>query len=191
MAVYRGVVTIEHPSLGGIGTNTWHARTTYEGDTGPDTDLETLSGFLETFYGDITGLVAGGTSFRQDGEWTRVSGTPVIMETDSWAVGAGTTTPPLPPATALVASWRTSLASKRARGRTFVGPLSVNTLQDNGSPTEAARDTLAAAGADLIAAASGTGDGAFVVWSTVDEVGRDFTSCTVANEFAVLRSRRD
>jgi len=184
-------VTITHPSLGGTGTNTWHARTDGVDDAG-DATLQDLIDALETFYSSVTAIVAGQTTFATDGTWIRVDGDEAtIIDKDGFSVTAGTSQGPLPPANCLVAGWRTAVASRSGKGRTFIGPMGTSTLQDNGSPTESTRDALAAAGEALIDSFDGIANGALAVWSVKDQVARDLVSVAVANEFAVLRSRRD
>ena len=192
MPIWRGTVEITHPSLGGTGTNTWHVRTIDVAGGGANPQLGTISEWLESFYTGLTAITAGGTSTIFNGEWIRVDGAQPDLETaGDFAVGSGTTVAPLPPSNSLVASWGTAVRNRRGRGRTFVGPLGVNTLQDNGSPTEAARDVLVGLGETLIEESDSFGSGAVVIWSTVDQQGRDITSVSVANKFASLRSRRD
>lgn len=192
MAVYRGVVTITHPALGGTGTNTWHARSTDPFTGTADADLHGLNESLRAYYALLTAVVAGGTIFAQDGSFVRIdddSGDFAMV--DPWSVTTGTSQPPLPPADALVVSWRTAQAGKRARGRTFVSPCAANTLQDNGTPTESARATMDAAAASFVDSFDGIENGAWAIWSTVDHVARDIVSGSTANRFSVLRSRRD
>lgn len=192
MPVYRATWTLDHPSLGGTGTNTWHARTISETDPGVLVDLNILNGMLGRFYTAIESVFAGGTVINFDGEWVEVgSEDPDIKQGDGNNLAVVGTAEPLPPATALVVGWRTSSASRRGRGRTFLGPLSVVTLQDNGSPTEVARTQVEEAAADFVEEFDGAVNGAFGVWSVADSVLRDFTQGRVANRFASLRSRRD
>lgn len=192
MPVFRGVVSIAHPSLGGEGSNTWHCRTVSVTNPGITADLVILTGMLEDLYNGLNDVLAGGTLCTFDGEWIQIdSEEPEIHDVPGWSSASGTSTAPLPPANSMVISWRTNLASKRARGRTFVGPLGVNTLQDNGTPTEAARGLLDGHAEAFIEAFDGAFNGAFGVWSQLDAVLRDFTGASTANRFAVLRSRRD
>lgn len=191
MSVYRGVVTITHPSIGGTGTNTWHVRTDSIGDGG-DVTLGVLSEMIHTFYDAINDRFAGGTVAAFDGEWQQIdSGGDALIGVDSWSVAVAGSEPPLPPQDCLVASWRTTGGGRSGRGRTFLSPMRVTTLQDNGSPTEAARAQIVAAGNALIGSSSGLANGAVGVWSVKDEVLRDFTAVACRNVFGVLRSRRD
>lgn len=198
MSIWRTTAVITHPSLGGNGTNTWHGRVD---NISPDV-LATLQGLttgLEAFYGGTTAVTAGGTAVACDGMWVRVdddSGD--VEDTTGFNVVAGTSVAPLPPSQCLVVGWGTSAAGRDARGRTFVGPCGVNTLQDNGTPTEESRAALEAAAVALIDSFDGLDDSALGVWSVGarrkvpgPDVFRDFTRAKVANRFSVLRSRRD
>lgn len=192
MAVWRATWTLEHPSLGGVGTNTWHARTTAVTDPGQLIELNALNAQLGALYVDLEGIYAGGTVIAFNGEWTRVDGaTPDIVGADVNALVVGGTAAPLPPATALCIGWRTSVATKRGRGRTFLGPLNTACLQDDGTPTTATRTTVLDAALAFIDAFDDVDNGAYGVWSAADSVLRDFTQGRVADQFAVLRSRRD
>jgi hypothetical protein len=193
MPVWRGTWTISNPALGGTGTNTWHCRTiAVSGDPAEKDQLDALNLNLGQFYVDVADIYAAQTTLNFNGEWVRVdddSGTIVRGGSNQVVVpGAGN---PLPPSQCLVVGWGTNTASKSARGRTFLGPCTVGTLQDNGTPEEASRTLIEQAAADFIDSFDGVGNGAFGVWSIKQQVLRDFTDGRVANRFASLRSRRD
>jgi hypothetical protein len=138
-------------------------------------------------------LYAGGAVISHTGEWITVSEEePRSVAGTSWtfaATGSGDT---LPPANSLVITWRTLLAARKGRGRTFIGPLSTSMLQDNGTPTEASRTLVHDAVDDWVATFAGGVDGAFVVWSSLDGgVGRDIITGRTRNLFGSLTSRRD
>lgn len=191
MAVWRATVVIASPYLGGVGTNTWHARTESEELTG-NSELASIASAIGTFYDNIETHFAGATTRSFDGAWHRaedaedgqVSTVTGFSETN----GIG---PPLPPANCLVVSWRTSSGSRSGRGRTFLGPMGTGCLQDNGTPVEAVRTQIESMAAAFITAVNTPATSGVGVWSRKDQTLRDFTSGTVANQFAVLRSRRD
>ena len=192
MAVFRTTARITHSSIGGVGVNTWHLRTADE-DINTESDLETLIGYIEDFY---TGLgvntFADDTTISMDGVCVQVGvEEPTVRDVTGWTlenVGAGA---PLPPATAFCITWRSMVATRSGRGRTFINPLSTGILQDNGTPTESARDNFRAVTNALIEASDTFANGAIGVWSPTQNVLRDFVGATIPNEFAVLRSRRD
>lgn len=191
MSVYRGVVTVQSPSLGGIGTNTWHVRTDSIDDAGDDT-LQALGDHLETFYTAIQVYFAGLSNVSFDGVWSQVdSGGETVIQRDGWDIASTTGGTPLPPQDCYVVGWRSATGKRKGRGRTFLGPLSKVTLQDNGTPDETFRTAVASAANDLVTYSRGLANGAYVVWSHQEKVGRDFIGHSERNVFGTLRSRRD
>jgi hypothetical protein len=193
MSIYRGTWTIADSVLGGTGTNTWHARTTAGATSGEVLDtLNSLNAALGAFYVACTDIYHGGAVLHFDGSWVRVDDdSDEIVRGNTNDVAIGGTTDAMPPSQCLVVGWGTSIASKSARGRSFLGPLRTSVNQDNGTPTEAARTLVEEAAADLIDSFDGIGNGALGVYSVKENVIRDFTDGRVANRFSVLRSRRD
>ena len=192
MSVWRTQVRINSPSLGGVGTNTFHFRC-LQGDLASETlGLQGASDGLESFYTDLQVNLAGLSTLRHDGTWQEVGVEESRqIEVSGWTFSPTTGGNPLPPANALVIGWRAAGGGRSGRGRTFLGPMSVNTLQSDGTPTEAARTDVETAASELIADFAGAGDGSFCVWSPTDDLARDFVSASVRNEYGVLRSRRD
>lgn len=191
MAIWRMVVRISSPVLGGTGVNLWHLRDASPVDAGA---LQNSINAVRDFYDDIKSVFNGATTVSFDGSLTTVSGEgepEVDAGFDSWSVAGGTTTQNLPPANCIVVSWRTSSATRSGRGRTFIGPVSEQTLEGNGTVNEANRSSILAAANDLIATSSLPGNGGIVVWSPTTGLARDIVSASVANKFGVLRSRRD
>jgi hypothetical protein len=192
MAIWKSTVTISNPALGGVGTNTWHCRTAGIVDAEVKLQLESLTSGLHDFYTAMANVLAAPSIVDHSGEWIRAEdGESEIQQVAGFNlsdIGAGD---PLPPANAIVVGWGTSQATRSARGRTFLGPLAENTLQDNGTPTATALTIIrngAQALVDHSEAQTGT---ALVVWSVKEQLARDFVSAHVRNIFAVLRSRRD
>lgn len=193
MPVYRTQVKTVHAALGGTGVNTFHFRTPGADPILPtDVYLRDATDALETFYGTVVGTLAPtGTTVSTDGVWTLLGDDPQIVDEDGWSISAAGSTSILPPATAMCLTWRTSIASRSGRGRTFVNPLRTTIVQSNGTPTEAARTALVNAGNALIAEFAQASNGSFVVYSPTQNISRDLVGCSTSNEFAVLRSRRD
>lgn len=192
MPIFKSVVKTSSPSLGGIGTNTFHFRTTDSVLATNTLELQGATDALLVFYTDLQVNTAGLGIISADGVWTRVDDTSGdLVDVTGWSISPTTGGNPLPPANALVIGWRAASGGKSGRGRTFLGPCSVATLQSDGTPTEAARTDIDAAAAQLIDTFEGGGDGAFVIWSPTDSVGRDIVSASVRNVYGVLRSRRD
>jgi hypothetical protein len=193
MTIWRATWTIDHPALGGTGTNTWHARTgAIAGPAAEHEQLDFLNGKLGQFYTDIESVFAGGAHLHFNGEWLEVEAEePEIYQGDTNDLVVGGTTDTLPPANCLVVGWRTSVATKSGRGRTFLGPLRTADNESNGTPDEAVRTLVETAAADFIATFDGLDNGAFGVYSKHDHVIRDFKTGRVRNVFGMLTSRRD
>lgn len=191
MGIWRAVVTVTSPDLGGTGVNVWHIRD--DGTVNPDPGLNNRIDALHDFYTACANAFCGTTTIDFGGDLVLVDGTEPTLKSGlhNWSVVGGTTTPNLPPANCICVSWKTDLAGRSGRGRTFLGPISKDALEDNGTPVEAVREFIQAAGNALIASDSPPDNGAFVVWSPKTHTGRDLAGVNVPNEFAVLRSRRD
>lgn len=191
MPTYRTTITLDHPALGGTGTNTWHCRTTSD-VVSDDPELAGLTGMLEDFYGNMEAVLAGSTVIRFNGEWTRVGGTGTIDNSqDPWTVTVGGAVDCMPPANSVVIGWRTSAAGRTAKGRTFLGPMDSGAAQGNGTVDDTILNAIRGNAAALIDASDSFANGAFGVFSVKDGVLRDFVSAAVRDQFAVLRSRRD
>lgn len=188
---------MNHPVLGGTGTNTWHARTSGP-LPGAEADLEDLADMLNSFYVGVSTVMPVGTAIGFSGEWQEVmSEDPDFVSNPPWTIGAGGNAGPLPAHCALVVGWRTSAGGRTGRGRTFVGPLGNSALQTDGTIDTTKLTEVRAAATALVAASSAFDNGAFGVYSrdalaTVPApVFRDFTGTVTRDVFASLRSRRD
>lgn len=198
MAVYRVPVSITWPGSGSPGVNVFHLRTTEDSGTplNPtliEDGLDVLAPFLQTVYG-----AAGCAGLS----WSVGAGV-VNVETQEARdftprTGASGGTGMAPPALALVVGWRTTSATRRGRGRTFIGPLR-GAISDgtSGTPEDAYIAQIQAA-ADTFCDANGALVGcAWAIWGQESagiagvNVARDITSARVRDSFAVLRSRRD
>lgn len=188
MGTFRAVVKIADPILGGTGVNVFHGHLA---DDDPD-DLGPLMVSVHSAYEDSALLFPSTTEITWDGTATTLGSSPMLLEAldDAWSTAGTGGTHPAPPANCLVVGFSTALRTRSGRGRTFLGPLDRDQVQDNGTPYEATRDIVAGTWQDVID--SQTGNPNYLgVWSPTDEVLRQWTSAKVANRFAVLRSRRD
>lgn len=194
MTLTRFPVQITGPMLPDPAMNIWHARV---GDAWPTNKPghENVVTALSNFYNQIKGLYPSGCTISFDGTAQEV-GTAEPQYIDgltSFTVAATGSSDSLPAANALLVSWRTSLATRRGRGRTFIGPVVVSAAENNGTPEESNRSALQGAVNALVAASTAPDSDAWAigVWSPTDGVLRDITSGTVPNRFGVIRSRRD
>lgn len=176
---------------GSPGVNIWHLRSSGSADPFGD-DFDLTSEAIRDFYTAIRTIYPTTVNISFVGELGGVGpDTGDTYTATDWGLDGSTGTNFLPPSQCLLVNWKANTGGRSGRGRTFLGPLSPNTLQENGSPTEAARTLVLDAANDLISTISGLTDGAAGIWSPTDGVLRDFTSADVPNIFAVLRSRRD
>lgn len=191
MGTYRAVVTIHSPVLGGVGTNTWHFRTT--GDDPPlDDSHGDIMAMVETFYTTMQYYGTTGTEWRWDGLSSGV-GTDegIYSNSDAWTVDGLSTTNALPPANAVVINWRGQSGDRSRRGRTFFGPLCTQPLDTNGTIKTDDLAVMRGAAAALVEDSDSFGNGALGIWSRQEDIFRDFVASSVTDQFAVLTSRRD
>lgn len=197
MAIYRIPITLTNPNMPSPAVNVWHCRTDTSVFTGSDwVSAGQPLGELATFYGAIKGYLAQGTVVTFPTQLVEVE---TAEETSVGAIASisatGTTT--APPGLALVLSWKTGTAARRGRGRTFLGPLTQSMQDANGRPSSAPKGTFLTAAQALLTASAGANGWALGVYGQESKgmpdpkVLRDFTTVTIGNEFAHLRSRRD
>jgi hypothetical protein len=189
VGTYRFVVTIDHSALGGRGTNTWHGRTE---DSVGTAGLDDVSAAVKAFYEDVSGIFPTGTVIKTDGQMVGVGSTEgEYAQAAAWTATLTGSGVPLPPSQCICVNWRGQSGDRSRRGRTFLGPLNTDTLESDGTPTG---DTLTAcrdAAAALIAESQSLDQTALGIYSRQEDLFRDFVASSVANQFAVLRSRRD
>lgn len=198
MAVYRIPVELVNTAFPSTMANVWHARTdTSDVFWDPVTEENTVMGELRTFYTNIAQVLAAGTTVRFPSAIANVE-TQEEVQLDAIPDVTTTSTTYAPKGLSIVISWRTSSRSRRGRGRTFVGPLADLMLEPGtGAPAFTYKQAIQDAADALVAASSGVNGWAFGVWGQQDagvaepKVLRDFTQGVVANEFSLLRSRRD
>ena len=184
--VYRYAVEIRYPNGGGPGYNVWHFR------AGDDT-IQSCVDAIEQCYLQINGLFQPGSTIVGPAEAVGgIEGTePTVEAVDGFSIGGAGSGTALAPVLQAVISWRTPLATRSGRGRSFFGPLASDAADAQGTLSPLALGDLQAAGQSIVAFNGELGEGAIGVWSPTDGVIRDITSFTVRDQFAVLRSRRD
>jgi len=191
MALGRLVVRISHSSLGGTGSNTWHFRA--------DGDFSASFGLAEDIALDIKAFYAAcGTLFPDTGTWS-FDGLVLGVGPDegqtysiaNWTQPGSAAGGVLPPQTCIVVGWRTPSGGRSGRGRTFLGPLTTNAVEANGTIETTKLGVVRAAATALVAQSEDYVGAALGVFSPQDVVLRDFTSAVVHDKFAYLGSRRD
>lgn len=152
----------------------------------------TLTQLIRDFYDDIKGILPTTYTVRFAGEAQGVGAEQGdTFEADPWTVTGTAAFGYAPPADALLVKWSALTGGRRGRGKTYLGPLTIWALEDNGTPKEEVRSSVQAAADALVSASLSDLNGAVGVYSRVDGLFRDFASATVPNSFASLRSRRD
>lgn len=189
MPVFRTTVRLAFSAGVGGGTNTWHFRTNGALNSG---QLAEVRSALLAFYTAVMPQVPASYSATWDGYVAEIAtGSPTVQELGAPFTANGSGGANYGPAASMACvTWRSTLANRRGRGRTFVGPLSVTAIQGDGTLATATLTALRGAATTLVntsASANGWGMG---VWSEADSVLRDFVAATVTDEVAVLRSRR-
>jgi hypothetical protein len=203
MALFRVPVNISFPGAGSPGVNVWHIRTSGVSGGTELTEANVLIGYIRTFYNTIVAHYPATTTLTL-GTVTELLTSREIVPTFATVTGTGTGS--APQALALVVTWRTSIAARRGRGRTFLGPHVTTDIQNDGTPSAALISDVNAAATTMLSSSTGYGSGAVGVWgySAAKTPGkanprnpadarefRDFTGKAVRDLFGVLRSRRD
>jgi hypothetical protein len=193
------VPTVEIPieirwtgATGSPGANIWHARTDGNIPDPSDPGVGDMLDALQAFYTDIASAVPASAQFRFNGEVTGVGASSGDSQTyDAWVVQGSAPDQYLPPADAVLVSWKTGSGGRSGRGRTFLSPLNRDVAGGTGAVGATWLTLFQGAVDELVATSSGIENGALGVYSRTDNLFRDFTSGTVRPYFAVLRSRRD
>jgi hypothetical protein len=175
---------------GSPGVNIWHGR--LESLTPGPNEIQSLTDILEDFYTTIRPLLYVDVTISYAGEGQGV-GDDIgnTYNSPAWTMTGSGNQGYAPPANCMLAQWSAQTGGRSGRGRTFIGPLDLATLEPNGTPVEAKRTVLQGAMDDLIESSDSIGNGALGIYSRAEGIFRDFVTADVANYFAVLRSRRD
>ena len=190
MALYRAVVNLGFAIGSAGGTNTWHLRTLAADPDGSDT--AGLMDLVKTFYIAAGDQVPSAYTWSWDGTVQEIATTApsVVATSPPWTVN-GTATGSYTGAPSMsVVTWRSELATRSGRGRTFIGPLAALAVESNGTLSATPLAQLRNAATNLVNSSVGFANGALVVWSETDQLARDFVAFSVTDQVAVLRSRR-
>ena len=189
MALWHYTVNLSWVGPGSPGVNVWDIRT----DT-PDIggNLQEAVDAIGAFYASLVldaiypiGYVAtGGT------EAVEIN-TSEISPVDGFSSGEQAGVARHSGVAQMIATIRTTSATRRGRGRKFIGPVSTDTMDGDGTPSAVAVADLQSACTALVNSSLGAGGWAIGVYSSVDELFRDATQMQARNYFAALRSRRD
>lgn len=192
MATLHVPIRLTWAGSGSPGVNVWDVRTISD-DTGTNDDLQDMVDALEVFYTDLMAgdIFPGGYRASFDGTATSVGEDPEFFNADSWTITESGPADIAPPIAQMILTLRTTSATRRGRGRKFIGPVRPTILQADGTPTTTAVGVLQVAGNRLLATSQSNVNGAIGVYSSVDSTFRDITQVQARDYFASLRSRRD
>lgn len=209
MSVWRVAPVLTWGGPGSPGANVWHLRINDAGDLG--TAMPEAITALRAFYNGLAATDWGSNAvgiFPTDfsvslAEVVNVE-TQEIESVSFPTVQVGNGAADAAQVLQICTTWRTSIAARRGRGRTFLGPLGSHVVSGDGSPQDGALTMIRAQATTLLNASAAANDWAFGVYglqapapdgttnySALPHVLRDFTGFTVRDQFAVLRSRRD
>jgi len=201
MTVFRVPINIAFPGAGSPGANIWHIRTLADSGVLELAQANALVGIIRTFYGACAAFYPNTTTLTL-GTVTSVTDQREISPTMAPVSGAGSGSSMQ--ALAVVVTWKTSIAARRGRGRTFVGPLHTAAVQSDGTPAGSVQTGIQAAASALVTSSLADLNGAIGIWgyqfahvgdeprpSGDPRILRDVTAATVRDLFGVLRSRRD
>lgn len=201
MAIFRVPLNIVFVGAGSPGANIWHIRTPGVIASDELNQANALLGFIHTFYVQMLAYLPNGTTVSL-GTVTEEGTQREIVPTFAPVLGTGTGNSPQ--ALCAVVTWKTSIAARRGRGRTFFGPLNTGTIQSDGTLNDTFRANLVAAAGALVTSSMGYGNGAVGVYGynvaktrgvprnpTDARVFRDYVGASVRDLFGILRSRRD
>lgn len=199
MSDYRFPVSISGPA-GGPFINVWHIHLADAQSTVQN--IQTRVSAIRAFYASCATNVSGvGSILAPNMTVSAEFVTDVSSQAQfaiSWAaLNTGAYGQVAPTRLALAVNWKTGTAARRARGRTFVGPLQTQVTSDFGVPPASVVTKLKAAADQLVSSSLNDDSGAIGVWGLVTPKGqptdphvlRDVTAATVKQKFATLRTR--
>jgi hypothetical protein len=189
MAIFRVPARITYTAQGGPGVNVFHISTQPGGQPG---DLGEALDALEAFYRGMVEVFAPGTSITiGEGIIRDPLGTPEYVDDDSRTIATGGGGGSAPPLLAVVCGWRTTSATRSGRGRTFIGPVARDTLQQDGTVNGDQLTAIRLAATGLVDDSQSANGWALGVLSVQQGVFRDVTGVTVRDRLSFLTSRRD
>lgn len=203
MPVYRLSVNLQWNGPGSPGANVWHIRTVGSGALALE-QLQDAADAIRTFYSSLAGDNVNAVQIFAPGMIIDAEQA-VEVESDQaatvdWqAISISASGNAAPPVLQIVVSWLTTIAARRGRGRTFLGPLNASVVESDGTPVPSAISMARDAAATLVAANDDDNGWAVCVWGldvaggapNSPHVARDITGRKVNDRFAILRSRRD
>lgn len=192
MAVWRMTVNLEFGG-GGPGANVFEWRDAVTANNLPPVETaDAAVAQIQGVYNDWRQVISPDCTVSFDGVFNEISAeNPRTFTRPGFSTAGTASGSAAPQELCLMASLRTSIAARYARGRKFVGPLAQSAIQSNGTPEEVARGHVQDGIDRLVAFNAQTGNGAFVIYSRVKDTSYDIIGGSCPNHFGVLRSRRN
>lgn len=198
MGVYRMNVGLKYPGGGRTGVNVWHIRA----DGGLSGNLSTATGIVKAFYTALQIRYTASYFFTWDGVLTEVltdTPAPVPQQTTFSIQGSGGGVDDTGPAgVGLCISWKTTLATRSGRGRTFLAPLRTSQYGPDGTIEDAHLAAVRAAATTLVGSSTADLNGAVCIVGLKNKgrpedgyLARDIVASTINDKVAYLSSRRD
>lgn len=192
--VYRMPVILKGP-FSGEAVNVWHFR---KEDVAGGSPVAAIRKFYERLAVNVVeagSILASGTRITAPVAVDVETETVIDPGFDPLTVEAGHGMAPV--RLAICVTWRSSLAARRGRGRTFVGPLGGQVVHPDGSVKPQALTAVKTAADELVNTSLVDGNGAVGVWGLDHKGGlpdaphvlRDIVAASVKQDFATLRSR--
>ena len=189
MSLWHYTVDLDWSGPGSPGVNVWDIRN--EG-TLADEEVQSAVSAIQAFYTTLAGgsiLASPYTATGRD-EAVEIT-TREVLPVTGFTTSTGVSDNAFSGLTQMILTLRTSSATRRGRGRKFIGPVSSACMGTDGTPTPAAVTQLQDAANTLLAASGGVNGWGLGVYSSVDGLFRDVTVMQARNYFVGLRSRRD
>lgn len=198
MPTFRLPVSLTLSGMPDQAINVWHFRANDGGiDAAFGDAVEAIRGFYSALA--VGTVLANGTTVSA--EAAQEVGTDQVRAVDWSNITVPESGARAPFPMAITVNWRSSSASRRGRGRTFVGPLVGGAVQSDGTVAENTLSAVRAAAAGLVSAsvAGGISGSAWAVGvygletaggtPASPHVIRDVVGSTVHDRFAWIRSR--
>src|SRR3954471_8376984 len=182
------------------GVNTWHIRTGTPIAPGTHPMVTAIKNFYTSAFSEI----APSDMKADDGTLTEVgvAAPSLVGGVTTWnATGAQPAATYGPAGVGMCVSWRSALANRQGRGRTFLNPLADNNFAADGTLVDTHLGPVRIAATALVTASLAGGDSSIGVWSTTAPRGTPalqpwegnfypLVSAKINDQVAWLSSRR-
>jgi len=171
-----------------VGANVFHASLDGSNDT---SDVNVFISDLGDFYTALAGMYTGDSTINVGGVVATVGEDPnYFVPATTVSVDCNGSNTAQPNNSAAIVTWRTGLAGRSYRGRTYLGPFANGTTDGNGTNLPSAnQDAIQAAADDLVTASATSAQYSLVVWSEKLQSGTVVTAGQCRDYLASQRGR--